>query len=808
MGGHGKLLFGLACLGCFLVDQNLNADVNRFLDDGTGGGSDHGSERSGNSLLHFLGVFFLGATIVSTLLFWGCLSAKTRAAVQDDIRGNLQTNQHRMRGFFNKNKDYNAHSDNMIPVVCTIAAALIMHVPGLYCRVLYRQNIMGVVGALLGSITEGVFLLLLYTKSILVAQQLYNNLVHRYQRQRVTAGQNELETGNSGGSLFLLLEGISLLQLLQGAMLLALVLGTILLLCFSVASSIGDYTFQHVTSGVIPDMWALAAGYKEAQSQIEIFKAGGLEAVAKVILVVTCFVASFVLYGWGQYHAVRQQQASAPTTTHAGVSVSNCLLLTTMLLALTTYQLGLWQPVMHATLSLFGSFVLTPPGHGQQLKKVTKLAPSTNAANQDLQTKGPNVIYIVHESLSGAYWLNRKEARQHTPFFNSLAENDNFYVFPHARSVSGDTTDAFTALATGCLPIDKEGRDLAFSRSIATEFKQQGYDTASFSVRSTQSLAGTKWFMIHNYLAGNMDYLADPASENMTEINGPAGNDRDFARRFTEWSSNRTTANPLFAQFYMFNSHHPYVPKNPKSKARGLKRYYETMESIDESLQIVFDHLNQTGQLNNTIVVGSGDHGEMLEGKGGRLWHWNPYVLQPLTYMYIPKELAAKKERDRLRRNTQKLVSTLDLYPTLQRFAYSGGNVPAKSDLENAHCILGMDLMEGSIPSDRATFSWNPVSVQGFKNGAGILSTISTRDRGLYAHGKKRKLILEEMKFGNCTSSPDSDHNCVYESTEADLDYWRGVLGKLGNSTNIAGRKSFVMESIRDKLKMPSLRST
>ena len=148
-------------------------------------------------------------------------------------------------------------------------------------------------------------------------------------------------------------------------------------------------------------------------------------------------------------------------------------------------------------------------------------------AKFDKDRKAINVVYIIHESLSGAYALNREEGKQAMPFFNSMRHShDDFYVFPKSRSVSGDTVNCVTALATtGCLPMTNSGRERTLKRSTATEFKRHGYRTGSFSSRLL-NLKGTKWFMLDAYLTANFDHIVDPRSEGFQTVNAEGADDR------------------------------------------------------------------------------------------------------------------------------------------------------------------------------------------------------------------------------------------------------------------------------------------
>lgn len=49
----------------------------------------------------------------------------------------------------------------------------------------------------------------------------------------------------------------------------------------------------------------------------------------------------------------------------------------------------------------------------------------------------------------------------------------------------------FAAIATGCIPLDmKEGREIALTNNIATQAKERGYETVSFSSRKLIGVSG------------------------------------------------------------------------------------------------------------------------------------------------------------------------------------------------------------------------------------------------------------------------------------------------------------------------------
>jgi len=47
-----------------------------------------------------------------------------------------------------------------------------------------------------------------------------------------------------------------------------------------------------------------------------------------------------------------------------------------------------------------------------------------------------------------------------------------------------------------------------------------------------------------------------------------------------------------------------------KNKEQASHRYFDSLKTTDDFLKGLFDILARTGRLENTIIVGSGDHGE------------------------------------------------------------------------------------------------------------------------------------------------------------------------------------------------------
>lgn len=182
-------------------------------------------------------------------------------------------------------------------------------------------------------------------------------------------------------------------------------------------------------------------------------------------------------------------------------------------------------------------------------------------------------------------------------------------------------------------------------------------------------------------------------------------------------------------------------------------RLDDSLATTDEFLEGIFDILNKTGNLDNTIIVGSSDHGDDIRANYVRLSALNSNVLHAASYIYYPKQLMPDPRiADQLRLNTRQLTSTLDLYPTIL-------GVLGYDFLAGAQgCITGVDLATVDIPDNRSVISWSAVSNYG--DFGRHLWGLSTKNVTLYHRrwlhnygplyqGKNDTYILE---YGSCTN--------------------------------------------------------
>lgn len=125
----------------------------------------------------------------------------------------------------------------------------------------------------------------------------------------------------------------------------------------------------------------------------------------------------------------------------------------------------------------------------------------------------------------------------------------------------------------------------------------------------------------------------------------------------------------------------------------------------------MFGILEKTGHLENTIIIGSGDHGEdPFSSNYARVTAFTSNILHTLSWVYYPRHLMSDPGMaERLRSNTNKLTSTLDIYPTIQSILRGQYDIQQHTP---DGCVTGIDLTSVEIPDERVTISMNVASSQ------------------------------------------------------------------------------------------------
>eukprot|EP00986_Skeletonema_menzelii_P000402 scaffold111_cov142-Skeletonema_menzelii.AAC.25 len=513
----------------------------------------------------------------------------------------------------------------------------------------------------------------------------------------------------------------------------------------------------------LPSMFIVIAGLREARAHLKGEATNDMKGLITGLIEAYSLALPAAIVVWREAKRKDYDEDSYSTSRTSTIMKKrqHVLFFFGLFVALaTTYYLDSWLPIFHVYASACGSLIFSPPLSGS-----TKILQERGRLKKEA---APNLVLLIHESLSGEYTMTREEAVKLMPFLQMKfqSNDEEFFVFENMRTVSGDTVDCVPAIVSGCLPLHEKGLKSAYSTNMATEAKKRGYQTVSFSSRAF-TMKGTKWFMIQDALSINFDQIWEPGRTGDPLINDGGQDDRLMGKNFKNWldvqkQSNETTKTPFFAQLYYFDAHYPYN----RGDSNLTVRIDAMHETVDAGIKDIFSYLEDAGELDNTVVIVSGDHGEIIKQVKpyGRLRFWNDNVLHPLTFAYVPKQISTQNPGivSNLRHNRLALVSTLDLFPTMMH-VLDGISSTKTSVVTDNDCIMGYDLLSQKIDSER--LAWSFSAAHTFAAGSRPSGNFGIHYKGSslvnhfgWPHGNGVKIITYNQTVGSYGEKNDDEN--------------------------------------------------
>ncbi|MDH3704268.1 MAG: choline-sulfatase [Alphaproteobacteria bacterium] len=172
--------------------------------------------------------------------------------------------------------------------------------------------------------------------------------------------------------------------------------------------------------------------------------------------------------------------------------------------------------------------------------------------------------------------------------------------------------------------------------------------------------------------------------------------------------------------------------------------YYGMCSYIDDKVGRILDTMDETGMLDDTVVIFSADHGEMLGERG--MWYkqcffeWSVRV--PMIVRY-PRAFAPRRVTE--------LVSLIDLIPTLRDIAADGSAPEAPSPLDG-------QSMTGLLSGNAG--GWNNTVISEY-TGEGVIAPcrMIRRDahKYIYTHGHPAMLFntaKDPLELENLAGTP------------------------------------------------------
>jgi len=255
-------------------------------------------------------------------------------------------------------------------------------------------------------------------------------------------------------------------------------------------ATLGDYTYQEMTGGMLPSVVDVQVGLKMPRITMSLPVSDGLAFSISIIKVMT----GPAILLWYERKRNGKFSFQQPNLTFLNSSpVLLCCLL--FLLAYFHGSLGAWAPVSNLIASILTS-VLFPPAitkssyaarvgaeiTNNSWQKSSLLNLNLSALTDMTEHLRPNIIIIVHESMSGSA-IESSKGRKAAPFWHGqMRSSSDVYQFNNVLAGSGMTSIATSAILTGMIPYDDDGLNtIQSSPTMATELKGAGYATACFS---------------------------------------------------------------------------------------------------------------------------------------------------------------------------------------------------------------------------------------------------------------------------------------------------------------------------------------
>lgn len=283
----------------------------------------------------------------------------------------------------------------------------------------------------------------------------------------------------------------------------------------------------------------------------------------------------------------------------------------------------------------------------------------------------PNVLLIVCESLSKRV-LESAAGQAATPRYQAFIRQETaagrLINFPYALTNSSSSDIAYASLFTGLSP------DQSWDRYHRTPLvwdaaKAQGYTTSLYTSQSLDWCSFEEFFISSSLdRAVYREVLGEPA------VNDLAMDDRILNRYVT--TELPGCSSPFFSVLNYNMLHAPFSPqagsRSPRTSS-ALEDYLSALRIFDTCLGEVLDSLSASGQLENTVIAFTADHGETPERYDPQEVRSAPLRLDQLDLdnVSVPFWLRWNNHGSdaahcqQAQANSALTVSHIDLYPTL-----------------------------------------------------------------------------------------------------------------------------------------------
>ena len=230
--------------------------------------------------------------------------------------------------------------------------------------------------------------------------------------------------------------------------------------------------------------------------------------------------------------------------------------------------------------------------------------------------EGKNVIILQVESLENFVINQKANGKEITPFMNKLTREGLYFNNIYQQNNAGNSIDCDFLVNTSVFPLGGDKitalnySENVYDNSLPRLLKGEGYTTISTHAEEAGSF---NWTELHKNGFG-VDKLWTIKDYVYDETVGYGLSDKSLYTQVAE--KLKSQDEPFFLQLATLSSHGPFeidqkyrtlnLPEEiDKSYLGG---YFESVCYADRQIEMLFNKLNESGLLDNTVVVIYGDH--------------------------------------------------------------------------------------------------------------------------------------------------------------------------------------------------------
>lgn len=229
---------------------------------------------------------------------------------------------------------------------------------------------------------------------------------------------------------------------------------------------------------------------------------------------------------------------------------------------------------------------------------------------------GKNLLLIQVESLEQIVIGQKVNNQEITPTLNKLLADSLYFSNIYEQVFNGTSSDSDFMINTSVYPVRKGSTFFRFPNntynSLPKLLEKKGYTT-----RSIHGIAGGFWNWMEAHYGIGFQKCIDKASFNVDETIGLGISDASYFRQVVPMI--QELSQPFYALTVTMTNHGPFnlpaqlreLELDAELDKTKLGGYFQSLHYTDQQIGFFLTKLEESGLLDNTVVVIYGDHGGM-----------------------------------------------------------------------------------------------------------------------------------------------------------------------------------------------------